>query len=320
MFNIFNIWNNFWQQDGDVPPQKMPLTEKESEEQVPPYPYPVHKIAIREGLELAYIDEGERDAEVLLLVHGMGGGIPVWGKNIPEFKKQYRCIALDLPGHGYSTRADFPYTIRFYTEVLISFMKKLGLRRVMLLGHSMGGQIAIMTALKAPALVDRLILLSPAGVEPYTSVEKQTLINIAAAIVASGNAFTHNRFNYLLGFCNNAEEAGDLARKMAFFKQDAAHFGKMMLRSIEAMLLESLNHALHKIEQPCLMLVGRDDKVSPYQYLRGQDYAQLIEREAKKLPNGKLIVFANCGHFAQYQKPKSFNKEVLNFLMETSFV
>ncbi|MFB9862199.1 alpha/beta fold hydrolase [Rufibacter immobilis] len=291
----------------------MPLTEKEPGEKVL-YPYPVKKVRVQENIELAYIEEGDPSAEVLLFLHGMGSGIPAWEKNISVLKKHFRCIAVDLPGHGLSSKGDYPFTMAFYVEVVFAFMKEAGLAQVTLVGHSMGGQISILAALKEPALITRLILVSPAGIEPYTSVEKQTLITMSAGVVASGNAFTKNRFNYLLGFCNDQELAGELIRKLAFFKEDAANFGKMMLHSIEGMLLEAVNHELTNLTQPCLMLVGKEDKVSPYQYLRGQEFYQIVEREASKIPRAKLVVIPQGGHFVQYQKPKAFNREVLEFL------
>ncbi|MBX0290271.1 alpha/beta hydrolase [Hymenobacter sp. HSC-4F20] len=294
----------------------MPLTENDPGEQIP-YPYPVKKVRLPQPeLEIAYIEEGPQDAEVLVLVHGMGGGIPTWRKNIEVLKKQFRCIALDLPGHGYSSKGDFAYTISFYTDVVLGFINALGVGPVTLVGHSMGGQTAIMAGLREPNLIQKLILVSPAGVEPYTSVEKQLLINMSAGVVATGNAFTKNRLNFLIGFCNNAELAGDLAKRLAFFKEDAAMFSRALQRSVEGMLLESLNHSLTEIRQPCLLLVGKEDKLSPYQYLRGQEYYQIVEREATKIPRGQVVVVPQCGHFVQYQCPDVFNTEVLEYLKE----
>jgi len=318
MFNIINSWKNVWYQNTGTT-EKMPLTEKDSGEQVP-YPYPVKKVRVSESVEIAYIDEGEQNADVLLLIHGMGSGIPVWRKNIPELKKHFRCIALDLPGHGYSSKGDFPYNMDFYTGVVFSFIQKLNLPPLTMVGHSLGGLITVISALKKPALINKLILVSPAGVEPYTPVEKQILINMTAAVVASGNAFTKNRFNQLVGFCNDPEGAGDLAKRMAFFKDDAAAFGKMMLRSIESMLLESANHVLNQITQPCLVLVGKEDKVSPYPYFHQESFPEILKYEVAKIPKGKLVVLSPCGHFAPYQRPRSFNKIVLEFLKEKELV
>ncbi|HEX8326518.1 MAG TPA: alpha/beta fold hydrolase [Hymenobacter sp.] len=314
MYNLLNAWKALWH-PSQWAHSGMPTTEKDPGDRVP-YPYSVHKIQLSEALEIAYVDEGDRAADVLLLVHGMGSGIPSWHKNIDAFKKHFRCLALDLPGHGYSTKADFPYTIRFYADTVLAFLDRLGIERATLVGHSMGGQTAIVAALKAPQRVERLVLVSPAGIEPYTSLEKQLLINMASGIVGSGNAFTHNQMNVMIGFCNRQQEAGDLLKRLAFFKNDAAVFGKTMLRSVEGMLLESVNHVLTEVRQPALLVVGADDKVSPYQYLRGQEYAELVAREAVKLPRGKLVVVPRCGHFVQYQRPEAFNKGVLEFLKQ----
>ncbi len=312
MFDFLTSWAHLWHPSA-AHSGKMPLTEKEPGEQVE-YPYPLKKLRLSEALDIAYVDEGEGD--VLLFVHGMAGGIPSWVKNLSVLRKQFRCIALDLPGHGYSSRGDFPYTIAFYTGVVLAFMQKLGLTQVTLVGHSMGGQVAIHAGLKDPELIERLVLVAPSGIEPYTAPEKQMLINLAAGVVGSGNAFTYYRINYLLGFCNDSEAAGELIRRLAFFRNEAATFGKMLLRSVEAMLLESVNHVLDQLTQPCLVVVGKQDRVSPYQYLRAEDFPDIVAREARKLRRGKLLVVEPCGHFVQYQRPKSFNHAVLEFLQE----
>lgn len=318
MFDFINAWKNFWHPHG-APVARMPLTEKDPGESAA-YPYPLKKIRLPDGLEIAYVDEGKPGAQVLLLVHGMGSGVPVWRKNIGALKKHFRCVALDLPGHGYSSKGDYAFSVSFYAGVVLSFIKTLNLAPVTLVGHSLGGQTAILAALQEPDLVRRLVLISPAGIEPYTSAEKQLLINLNVAVVGSGNAFTKNRLNFLIGFCNNQAEAGDLTRRLAFFKEDAALFGRMMQRSVEGMLLESVNHVLHQLTPPCLLLIGKDDKLSPYQYLRGQEYYRIVEREAAKIPKGKLIVVPRCGHFAQYQRPEVFNAEVLEFMREQEAV
>jgi pimeloyl-ACP methyl ester carboxylesterase len=296
--------------------ERMPLTEKEDGEKVS-YNFPVKRVSLNTDLEIAYIDEGKGENEAILFIHGMGSGIPVWEKNIKKLKKHFRCIALDLPGHGLSSRGDFSFTIEFYTRALISFIDKLGLTSISIAGHSLGGQIAFSIAIRRPDLAAKVIGVSPAGIEPYTSVEKQMLINMINGIVTSGNAYTKHRLNFMIGFCNNQEEAGELASKMAFYKNEAIHFGRMMQRTIQAILLESLENSLHKIHQPCLVIAGKQDKVSPYPYLRGREYYRLIALETTKMQNCKFVACDDCGHFMQYQKPEVFNNELMKFIQET---
>ena len=294
---------------------ELPLTEKEAGEEVS-YPFRVHKISTSQNIELAYVDEGDPEADVILFVHGMGAGTPVWEKNIRFLKNRYRCVALDLPGHGHSAKAEFPFTMAFYSEVLLSFIQALNLPPLTLAGHSMGSLISFITALARPDAVEKVVLVSPAGLEPYLPLEKQMLIGMTAGVVATGQAFTNHKLNYMLGFCNDRKEAGELARKMPFHKDDAVVFGKMMLRSVESMLLESVDQIVDQLTLPCLMLVGKQDIVSPYNFLRGENFYEIIERQARKLPNGKAVVFSPCGHYLQYQRPDFFNEEVLEFMKE----
>ena len=314
MFELINTMKEFWLSGSDAG-EKMPVVEKEHGEKVL-YSSTIHKVRIEGNIEIAYIEEGKKDAPVILFIHGMGGAVPSWRKNISFLRQHYRCIAIDLPGHGHSSKDEYPYTMNFYSDVVLSFIHRLGLSDVTLMGHSMGGQIAVVTALKQPETIAKLILVSPAGFEPYTPLEKQILINMQAGVSVGAQAFTMHKYNYLLGFCNDQEAAGDLLKRLPFYKDDAHVFGKMMLRSVESMLLESVNERLDKLKAPCLVLLGSEDKVSPYPYLRQEEYFEVVKREARKIPRSKTFVFAPGGHFIHYQNSKKYNAIVQEFLKE----
>ncbi|HEX9979678.1 MAG TPA: alpha/beta fold hydrolase [Flavobacterium sp.] len=307
--DILATWKELW---FPVHTAKMPLGEKKNGETVP-YPFEVKKVDV-DGIEIAYIDEGDNQGDVLLFVHGMGSAIPAWRKNIPELKNHFRCIALDLPGHGHSSKEDHPFTMDFYSRVVTGFMHTLGLSQTTLVGHSMGGQIAVTIALREPALIARLILISPAGFEPYSPTEKQMLIGLGLGVAGSANAFTMHKFNFLTGFCGDQRMAGDLLRRLPLYQEHAPEFGRMILRSIEGMLLESVNEHLGSLIQPCLILVGKDDKVSPYTYMRPENYHNIIVREAARIRNATVTVFDPGCHFLEYQRPETFNMQVLQFL------
>src|SRR5687768_11094557 len=107
------------------------MTEK-NENNIPEYEFKVHKIQLKNAIEVAYVDEGNEDSPVLLFLHGFGGGIPIWTKNISHLRSHFRCIAIDLPGHGFSQRGDFSYTMAFYLEVVIDFINSLGIKNIIL--------------------------------------------------------------------------------------------------------------------------------------------------------------------------------------------
>ena len=67
-------------------------------------------------------------------------------------------------------------------------------------------------------------------------------------------------------------------------------------------------------------MVGKEEKVSHYPHLHQESFPEILERETAQITDGKLVVLSPCGHFAQYQRPKSFNKIVLEFLKEKELV
>ncbi|MHB9143697.1 MAG: alpha/beta fold hydrolase, partial [Paludibacter sp.] len=128
---------------------------------------------IDEKISIAYIDEGNKKSEnVLLCIHGLSSYIPAWSKLILLLKDQFRCIAIDLPGYGKSSEGVYAGSMSFYSETILKFIQKLKLKNVSLVGHSMGGHISIATALSYPQIVNRLILLAPAGLETFADDEK----------------------------------------------------------------------------------------------------------------------------------------------------
>ena len=101
------------------------------------YDYPVKYAELKNDIKLAYIDEG-KGSETILMIHGLGSYLPAWKKNIGELSKNYRVIAVDLPGYGKSSKIPHSGLMTFYAEVIADFIQKLELGPVNLAGHSMG--------------------------------------------------------------------------------------------------------------------------------------------------------------------------------------
>ncbi len=118
------------------------------------YGFATKKVQVR-NIQVACIDEGRSD-RVLVLIHGLGSSAKGWGRNIPELAKHYRVIAVDLPGYGKSDKGFYPYTLPFYAQVLTELLSELKVQKAVFVGHSMGGQIAMVTSLLYPERVDKL--------------------------------------------------------------------------------------------------------------------------------------------------------------------
>ncbi|MFM8486640.1 MAG: alpha/beta fold hydrolase, partial [Bacteroidota bacterium] len=111
------------------------------------YPYPVQKVVLPDGPEIAYIDEG-RGPYTLVMIHGLGSYLPVYTKVVGQLKRDYRCIALDLPNYGKSSRGGYTFDMAFFAETVSKFIHTLKLKKVVLVGHSMGAQVAMTLALR----------------------------------------------------------------------------------------------------------------------------------------------------------------------------
>jgi pimeloyl-ACP methyl ester carboxylesterase len=113
------------------------------------------------GNRVAYRDEGT--GEVLLLIHGMGGNSNNWREVIPTLSKKYRVIAPDLLGHGQSDKPRGDYSLGAFAVFLRDFLDALGIPRVTVIGHSLGGGIAMQFAHQHHDYCERLILMSSGG-------------------------------------------------------------------------------------------------------------------------------------------------------------
>jgi pyruvate dehydrogenase E2 component (dihydrolipoamide acetyltransferase) len=118
------------------------------------------------GRRLRYLELGEGDGAPVLLMHGFGGDLNTWMFTQPALAEGRRVIALDLPGHGGSTKEVGAGDAESLTDAVEGAMGPLDLARCHLVGHSMGGAVAALLALRRPDLVSSLSLIASAGLGP----------------------------------------------------------------------------------------------------------------------------------------------------------
>jgi pimeloyl-ACP methyl ester carboxylesterase len=278
------------------------------------YPFKTHILELPGNLRVAYCDEGEGD-ETILFVHGLGSYIPAWQKNIRELRSQYRCIALDLPGFGKSSK-QHSITLDFYAHVVKGVIDKLGLKNVTLCGHSMGGQISILAALRNPKTVTKLILIAPSGIEVYSEIE-QTLLSPFTYI--PWTQFWSPAQIYAVYHANFYEMPPDAMfmirdRIGVASAEDFPHQARITMECIRAMALEPVFSRLSSIKQRTMIVFGRQDALIPNRLLHGgtpKDIAKLAE---SKIPNSKLVMVNYAGHIVQFEQAEEVNREIMHFL------
>lgn len=284
------------------------------------YPYPVKTISTLSVQEIAYIDEGK--GHPLLFVHGLGSNLHAWMKNIDVLRKSYRCIALDLPGYGKSSQQAFPFTVSFFAKSILEFIKALGLDHVTLIGHSMGGHISTLTALKYESVIHSLVLIAPAGFETFTEREKNWFnITLSPGIIRSLTANQIIR-NFEVNFHRFPEDARfmiDDRMLMREVKEAYDHFCNMIPACVKGMLKEPVFNRLQEIYHPTLIIYGTEDQLIPNRLLHPHLNVQAIARAGhRQIPNSRLSMIPDAGHFPQWEQDYLVNSTIINFLNETN--
>lgn len=252
-------------------------------------------------LLIRYIDNNQRGSPVLL-IHGLGGSIESWTNNIESFSTRHRVIALDLPGFGLSDKPRIDYAIDFYVNFLKKFIKKLKIKRPSVIGSSLGGHIVIELTIRNPKLVDKVVLISPAGSLPK-SFKGTSALKRYIKIVGAKSAL---EIREILCSIDNSMVTHTYAE--ALYKRISLPGAKYAFISAlkGSAKAERYNSKLEKINKEILLIWGKNDRIIPVKFIR-----TFIEHG-----DSRIIIFENCGHRPHVEKPKLFNKAVKDFLMD----
>lgn len=290
-------------------------TKKPMKEILSDYEFKTRCVKI-DDIEIAYLKEGKGD-KTLLFLHGLSSNADAWSKNIEALKENYTCVAVDLPGHGKSSKPEVVYTPTFFADIVSKFIKKKRLKNVILVGHSMGGQASMKLALQHPEVVKKLVLIAPAGLEKFTKDQGNILKSVYTAEVVKNTTNEQIAKNYALNFFEQPAEVSKMIEDRIRIKQASdfdAHCNAIV-KSVFGMLDDPVHDDLEKISQKTLVVFGNKDMLIPNRYLHPtltiQDVGSVA---ADKIKNATVKYIENCGHFAQFEKPKKVNLLIQEFV------
>lgn len=279
------------------------------------YPFDVNYVHLLDDIELAYADEGQGD-QTLIFIHGLGSYMKAWTKNIDGLKQHYRCIAVDLPGYGKSSKLPHSGKMTHYAEVIKALIDKLELKNVSLVGHSMGGQISMVAAINYPEAIQKLILTAPAGFEEFNKGQKQWFREVMTLDGVKLTNVEQIQTNLAYNFYNMPKDADFMATdRMAMRSADDFDaYCYAVVQSVSGMVDEPVLEMLDQISQPTLILFGENDNLIPNRFLNPGKTIEIAELGHSKIPNSTLIMVPKAGHFMQFEKPDAFNTAVIEFL------
>jgi 4,5:9,10-diseco-3-hydroxy-5,9,17-trioxoandrosta-1(10),2-diene-4-oate hydrolase len=256
------------------------------------------------GMQIHYHDLGS--GYPVLFLQGSGGGASGWSNfhlNAPAFVEAgYRALLIDLPGYGYSSKpTDAIYTLDYFVEYVNEFLDKIGVSKLVLLGNSLGGAIAIGLALKYPQKVSQLILMSPGGIEDTPAYFAMPAMAIMKEV--------------FMGGATSRDTLAQFIKKALVF--DAASVSETMIdqrweifqlqndQVIKTMNVPNLTDRLGEIKVPALVFWGIDDKLMP---------ETGVMKLAKGLKDYEMVVTSQCGHWFMIEHTELFNRSCLAFL------
>ncbi len=267
-----------------------------------------YQITLPNQITISYFDtapEPERRNPVLLMIHGLGNDASVWYKLIGLVRSHYRCIALDLPSHGDSIAPAQACGIASFAETIEALMHALHLKQVTLMGHSMGGLVAIKTVLNNPKAVHHCFLLAPAGFETFTEREKAWLKAIYAVWMlkkmSASRIVQQMKENF---FQYPADFDFAVAALVAIRESEEAFEAYCQTLSVcmNSLLDEPVFDALSSISVPCTVFFGIEDRIIPNKVLHPTLTAvKVVENGCREIPDADLHLIPECGHMLQWE-------------------
>jgi 4,5:9,10-diseco-3-hydroxy-5,9,17-trioxoandrosta-1(10),2-diene-4-oate hydrolase len=253
----------------------------------------------------------------LVFVHGLAGSWPNWLEQLPVFAAERRVVAMDLPGFGHSPMPPERITISGYARLLDGLLDALGIDAAAVVGNSMGGFVCAELAIAFPQRVERMVLVSPAGLSTFgdrrasralPALRRFELVVGAYAAWVAARSDTVSKRPLLrqatLGFVTR--HPGRLPAALAAEQVRGA--GKPgFLQGLEANLNYDVRERLPEIACPTLIVWGAEDRVIT---VRDADiYSELI-------PGSRKVIYPDTGHMAMLERPLSFNMLLKEFLSE----
>jgi pimeloyl-ACP methyl ester carboxylesterase len=263
---------------------------------------------------------GSADGEVrqpLVFVHGLSGCWANWLEQLPALAAEHRVITLDLPGFGYSPMPSGEISISGYARLLDGLLGQLGIDAAAVVGNSMGGFIAAELAIAFPQRVERLVLVSAAGISttghPGTqralgSLRRLETVLAATAGWVASKSDTVARPSPLLEALLALVVAHPRSLPAALAAEQLRGAGKPgFVQALQSILDYDIRERLPEIACPTLVVWGDRDRLVP---LRDADvFVELI-------PDARKVVFQDTGHMSMLERPAAFNELLEEFLAE----
>ena len=247
------------------------------------------------GINVNYIDEGK--GTPVLFLQGWGTNIELYKKLTNKIATLGRIIAIDLPGFGKTAEPNEAWNVEQYSEFVKLFIKALGLKNVVLMGHSFGGRVIIklMSNLDNEFKVEKIVLLDSAGIKPKATLKQQLKQRWFKVCKKVANSKICRKIKPgLVEKLQSKHGSADYRKATPLMRQ-------VMVKAIN----EDLTEYLPNIKVPTLLVWGDMDTATPL------SDAKIIE---ERIPDAGLVVLKNTGHYSFLEDFYTFSRVIESFL------
>ncbi|MGH7428374.1 MAG: alpha/beta fold hydrolase [Candidatus Methylomirabilaceae bacterium] len=247
---------------------------------------------------MACIHEGKRwplRRDQLVLIHGSGCTADSWRYQVTDLSREFEVVAPDLPGHGASGSEGDP-SIERYASTVAALVQRLATRRVFLVGHSMGGAVALQVALDRPDLLNGLVLIATSAYLDTMALTPEILLWAIAALP--------HKFKAMF-FSNQVSDEA-----LAIARADVRRCSlETVLGDFSASRGFDVRSRLKRVGLPSLILCGADDLITPVRHSK---------RLHKEIAGSVLAVIEKAGHMLPLESPQRVNAAIREFTRRVS--
>ena len=258
---------------------------------------------IMAGDAALHVCDSEVGEKCVVLLHGYLENMLVWEDFVPLLYKDVRVVTLDIPGHGISVVNGEIHTMEYLADTVAAALDKIGVERATIVGHSMGGYVALAFAERYAERVDGLVLLHST---PYAdSDEKKKNRQREISLVKSGK-------KELLA--HTAPEAGFAVENRNRFRTEIEDLQQTIYLTEDAGIVALLNgmierkaqsEMLHALGKPILFVLGRKD---------GYIVPEIAEKMVAEHPEAEVVWLENSGHMGFIEEAKTCASALLDFV------
>ena len=259
------------------------------------------------GERVAYVDEGSVDegsGEVIVLLHGIAGSSQTWRALVGPLSRRYRVIAPDLLGHGNSTKPRADYSLGALSALVRDILDELGIARATVVGHSLGGGIAMQFVYQHPDYVERLVLIGSGGLGPDVGLTLRLAslpgAELVLPLIAARRLLSPGDrvFSWMRKMGVESPRGEELWRHYSSLSDGPTR--QAFLRTLRSVVdhrgqaVTALNKLNFRTDFPVMAIWGERDNMIPVKHA----YAAQEVR-----PDVRLEVLADVGHFPHAERP-----------------